>query len=121
MTTHKLSRRRALAGALAAGVVLALPVGAALADTPADTTADRGAAAPYRVDLPEPTGRYPIGTTELHLVDDGRADPWVPGRTRELMVGVWYPAYPSQRGERAPYMPAGVAKAQAGLVAGSVG
>jgi platelet-activating factor acetylhydrolase isoform II len=113
MTTQELSRRRAVIGALAAGLALALPGGAALADTTAPAT--------YRVDLPEPTGRYPIGTTELHLVDEGRADPWVPGRTRELMVGVWYPAYPSQSGERAPYMRPGVAKAQAELVAGSIG
>ncbi|MFC9968000.1 alpha/beta hydrolase family protein [Nocardia ignorata] len=41
--------------------------------------------------LPAPTGPFPIGVTEFHLVDD-RPDPWVPERARELMVSAWYPA-----------------------------
>ncbi|MFD6449080.1 alpha/beta hydrolase family protein [Promicromonospora sp. NPDC060204] len=51
--------------------------------------------------LPEPTGRYPVGLMPLHLVDEDRADPWVPEARRELMVSLWYPAVP--RGEIAPY------------------
>ncbi|WP_165978524.1 alpha/beta hydrolase family protein [Actinomadura darangshiensis] len=68
------------------------------------------AAAPAAFELPRPTGRHQaIGTTELHLVDPGRPDPWVPGRTRELMVSVFYPAArPS--GPAAPYLRPGVAK-----------
>ncbi|GGP17548.1 alpha/beta hydrolase [Nonomuraea glycinis] len=42
--------------------------------------------------LPAPTGVHPVGKTDLHLVDHGRADPWVAGRPRELMVSIWYPA-----------------------------
>jgi dienelactone hydrolase len=52
--------------------------------TPA--TAD---ARPY---LPTPTGRHPVGTTSLHLVDESRQDPWVPSGPRELMVSLWFPA-----------------------------
>ncbi|WP_205718412.1 lipase [Actinomadura sp. WMMA1423] len=72
----------------------------------AKTSAD----APATFDLPRPTGPHQaIGTTELHLVDAGRPDPWVPGRTRELMVGVWYPAATGS-GTTAPYLRPGVAR-----------
>lgn len=30
--------------------------------------------------------------TTVHLVDENRADPWVAGEDRELMVSLWYPA-----------------------------
>ncbi|WP_237047862.1 alpha/beta hydrolase family protein [Lentzea guizhouensis] len=52
--------------------------------------------------LPAPTGGHPIGWTQLHLVDEDRADPWVPTGPRELMVSVWYPAA-AARGDRVPY------------------
>lgn len=44
--------------------------------------------------LPAPTGPYPVGTTTLHLVDHARTDPWgvEPGRPRQLMTSVFYPA-----------------------------
>lgn len=84
-----------MAGALAI-TALAAPVAAA----------EPGAA------LPEPGGRYPVGVTELHLVDHTRQDPWVPGAARELMVTVRYPALPSGK-PLAPYMPPGVAAAAA--------
>ncbi|TDD47580.1 lipase [Kribbella antibiotica] len=58
--------------------------------------------------FPRPTGRFPVGTTELHLVDHRRRDPWVAGRVRELMVSVWYPA--GSGGERAAYLPQGTAE-----------
>lgn len=69
-----------------AGVVLMAAVPATAMATPS--------ASPdvVRFDLPEPAGRYPVGMTELHLVDHARPDPWVPGSTRELMVSVRYPA-----------------------------
>lgn len=53
-------------------------------------------AAPARLALPRPTGLFPVGTTELHLVDSGRIDPWS-AKPRELMISLWYPAWPSVR------------------------
>lgn len=44
------------------------------------------------VTLPEPTGSEAIGVVDLHLVDPSRHDPYLPTRTRELMVSIWYPA-----------------------------
>jgi hypothetical protein len=61
--------------------------------------------------LPEPAGPYAVGTTELHLVDPAREDPWVPGSPRELMVTVRYPAFPS--GPRAVYQDPAVARIMA--------
>ncbi|MEU8304621.1 lipase [Actinomadura sp. NPDC048955] len=93
---------------LAAAAVLPLALSACGASARATKTA---ATAPARFELPRPTGTHQaIGTTELHLVDAGRADPWVPGRKRELMVSVWYPAARSS-GPKAPYLRPGVAKA----------
>ncbi|WP_067821641.1 alpha/beta hydrolase family protein [Actinomadura kijaniata] len=67
-------------------------------------------AAPAGFALPRPTGPHQaIGTTELHLVDRDRPDPWVPGRPRELMVSVWYPAA-APSGRTAPYLRPGVAR-----------
>jgi len=43
--------------------------------------------------LPAPTGHWPIGTVDLHLIDRTRHDPLMPSKPfRELMVSVWYPA-----------------------------
>ena len=66
------------------------------------------ASAATRLVLPEPSGPFPVGETELHLVDPARDDPWV-GGPRELMVGVHYPAVPTPGG-RAPYMLPGAAQ-----------
>jgi dienelactone hydrolase len=52
--------------------------------------------------LPAPTGRHPVGVTQVYLVDRDRPDPWVPTGPRELMVSLWYPAA-AARGERVPY------------------
>ena len=50
-----------------------------------------------RLGLPAPTGRHPVGTTSLHLVDPTRTDPLAPkARPRELMVRLWYPAAPGR-------------------------
>ncbi len=90
----------------AAVLPLALPLAACGASAATVRTA---AAAPATFTLPRPTGPHQaIGTTELHLVDEGRPDPWVPGRTRELMVSVWYPAA-KPSGRTAPYLRPGVA------------
>jgi dienelactone hydrolase len=62
------------------------------------------ASAASPVALLSPEGRYPIGLRTLHLTDTSRADPWVPDQRRELMVSLWYPAFPV--GEPAEYMTA---------------
>jgi hypothetical protein len=92
------SRRRLLSGAaaLAGGLVASTSAAAALAATqPART----------RLTLPEPTGRYDVGTVALHLVDDTRQDPWwATTHARELMVSLWYPARNAGRCDLAPWM-----------------
>jgi len=83
----------ALTAAMAAAV---LGAGPALASAP-----------PLQLTLPPPTGPDQIGTVSLHLVQAGRPDPWVPGRTRELMISLTYPARHAERYPAAPYMEAG--------------
>lgn len=80
---------------------------AALALVPVTLTAPAALAqsTPLQLTLPAPTGRYPVGTIELHLVDHDRPDPLVPERTRELMVSLWYPARPGGDAPPAPYLP----------------
>jgi dienelactone hydrolase len=58
--------------------------------------AGAAAAAPVRMTLPGPSGPFPVGTTELHLVDHDRIDPWS-AKPRELMISLAYPAWPSTR------------------------
>ncbi len=93
---HAITRRRVLAGAAA------LPLAG---------LASRAWAAPVvprsspRLILPAPTGPYPLGTVPLHLVDRSRLDPLAgPGRYRELMASVWYPARDVGWYPRAPWM-----------------
>jgi predicted dienelactone hydrolase len=54
--------------------------------------------------LPKPTGKYPVGTRLLHLVDLSRAEmhpgAW-PGN-REVVVQLWYPAA-TEKGPKAMY------------------
>jgi predicted dienelactone hydrolase len=76
---------------------------ALLAPAPATATASVRRR-PVQLRFPHPTGPFPVGTTELHLVDQSRDDPFVPGRRRELMISVWYPASRAAA-ERAPYLP----------------
>ncbi|WP_214319997.1 alpha/beta hydrolase family protein [Nonomuraea sediminis] len=77
---------------------------------------------PAVLTLPAPTGPHPIGTLDLHLVDSSRPDPYEPGRRRELMVSLWYPA----RDGKQPFAPYLAPKAAArfikanGLTEGSV-
>ncbi len=81
--TTALTRRHLLAAALATGAAVPFAGGGA------------GWAAPAgdRLTLPAPTGPHRVGTASLHLVDRSRPDPIAgPGRHRELMAGVWYPA-----------------------------
>lgn len=55
--------------------------------------------------LPEPTGKYQIGTTTYHIVDETREEIYGddPGGYRELMLQLWYPADPGAANESAPY------------------
>jgi predicted dienelactone hydrolase len=63
-----------------------------------------------RLTLPAPTGRYPVGTVDLHLIDHSRANPWTGTPSyRELMVSLWYPATDVGRFPRAPHMLPGAA------------
>ncbi|HVQ90934.1 MAG TPA: alpha/beta hydrolase [Mycobacteriales bacterium] len=106
---------------LARGVALALPLGLAglvlpSAASSAPATAVGPAVRPAvwpavplanggdgGVLLPAPSGRYPVGSDTLHLVDRSRPDPWVPAAgPRELMVSMFYPARPGP-GPRARY------------------
>jgi predicted dienelactone hydrolase len=89
--------RRFLSFASAAGLAAALATAVPAA----------ASTAPLQLTLPAPTGPDPIGTVSLHLVQNGRPDPWVPGRTRELMVSLWYPARHAGRYPTAPYMTPG--------------
>ncbi|MEU7891649.1 lipase [Nonomuraea sp. NPDC049152] len=82
------STRVPLTGRAVAGLAAALMT---LAATPA--AAAEPPSAPVEVRLQAPTGRQPIGTAALRLVDRSRPDPWVAARPyRELMVSLWYPA-----------------------------
>ncbi|TDU89267.1 platelet-activating factor acetylhydrolase isoform II [Kribbella voronezhensis] len=117
------SRRRAVVAGLAASALLAVPALAHAAPRdperggqPAVRATGSGGAdepqvKPAKVKLPAPTGRYEVGTTELHLIDHRRTDPTAPGRKRELMVGIWYPAGDDDEGPVAKYMPAKTADA----------
>jgi predicted dienelactone hydrolase len=53
------------------------------------------------IQLPAPTGSFPVGAGTLHLVDHSRSDLWVPAEPRELMVSLHYPAFPG--GRSVPY------------------
>lgn len=63
-----------------------------------------------KLELPAPTGVYPLGVMHFHLVDAKRQDPWIPGRSRELMISLWYPAKPAKGQAPAAYMQPGPAK-----------
>jgi dienelactone hydrolase len=63
-----------------------------------------------RLTLPAPTGPYPVGTVDLHLIDRARPNPWAAAPPyRELMVSVWYPARDVGRYPVAPQMRPGAA------------
>lgn len=96
----KRNRKRALLGATAVAVAAgtgAFALTGAHAD-PADPAPLPDLA------IAAPSGPFATGTTALHLVDEGRKDPWVPEEDRELMVTMWYPT--GEEGGTAPYMTA---------------
>lgn len=75
------------------------------------STAAPAFASPVPLTLPALTGTYQVGTTSLHLVDQARADPWVPQQRRELMVTIDYPVRHTGSAPRAPWVPASLAAA----------
>jgi predicted dienelactone hydrolase len=85
------------------------PLVAGLAGVLLLTALPASATAATRLALPAPTGPHAVGSTDLHLVDHARPDPWVAGTTRELMVTVRYPAR-SGGGPKAPYQTPKAAK-----------
>lgn len=58
------------------------------------------------IELPEPSGKYVIGTAYLGFTDASRADPFSADTTmhRELTARAWYPAENTSRPRRAPYL-----------------
>jgi predicted dienelactone hydrolase len=63
-----------------------------------------------RLTLPAPTGPYPVGKVDLHLVDHSRANTWATTPSyRELMISLWYPATDVHRYRLAPQMSPGAA------------
>ncbi|MFI0740488.1 alpha/beta hydrolase family protein [Streptomyces sp. NPDC021100] len=110
------TRRRMLGAALALGAVapLGLAHTAPAAPASAGTVPSRGTGSPARLTLPAPTGPFPVGMVPLHLRDESRLDPNArPGKFRELMATVWYPARAADADAYplAPWMTEGALKA----------
>jgi len=70
--------------------------------------------------LPAPSGPHDVGRTTLHLVDENRADPWLPEQRRELMVTVTYPASETDNFPLAQYVSTETAPAAARDVAAAL-
>ncbi len=83
------SRLLALLGLLVLAIAFALPI---LLPVPS---------------LVAQTGPYAVGTTTLHLVDNGRSDIYAPeeGTPREFMVQFWYPAALTGAEKKAVFLP----------------
>ncbi|MFD8479315.1 alpha/beta hydrolase family protein [Kitasatospora sp. NPDC059673] len=93
-------------GRATAAVVLAATVALGVAAAPGAVAVGKAPAGQLATAaLPVPTGPYAVGTTSVHLVEQGREDPWKAGRPRELMISLWYPTGRAPLGSaRAPYM-----------------
>ncbi|MFH9350406.1 alpha/beta hydrolase family protein [Kitasatospora sp. NPDC017646] len=116
------TRRRVLGAALALGAVAPLGLARTASATPAPTSAGTGSpgtvpsdtGSPARLTLTAPTGPFPVGMVPLHLRDESRLDPNArPGKFRELMATVWYPARAADADAYplAPWMTDGALKA----------
>ncbi|MER5786527.1 acetylhydrolase [Streptomyces mobaraensis] len=110
------TRRRVLGAALALGAGAPLGLAHSVPAAPASTgtVPSGGAGSPARLTLPAPTGPFPVGMVPLHLRDESRLDPNArPGRFRELMATVWYPARAADADAYplAPWMTEGALKA----------
>jgi dienelactone hydrolase len=95
------------------GVITGLAAVATMATAPT-ASADAG---PVKITMPALSGRYPVGTIDLHLVDKARQDPWKPAQRREVMATVSYPADRAGTGRRASWLEPGVANAVDALAA----
>ncbi|MET9295891.1 alpha/beta hydrolase [Streptomyces sp. NPDC003077] len=93
-------RRRSFAGA-----AVAAAMAAALGAVPARAVSAAPPGPGTVLSLPRPAGKQTIGVTSIFLEDEGRADPWVAGENRRLMVSLWYPAR-KPSGTPAAYMTA---------------
>ncbi|MEJ3746778.1 hypothetical protein WEI85_26265 [Actinomycetes bacterium KLBMP 9797] len=83
--SQALTRRGLLGGGAALAATTLLP------EAPAASATEFSGR--VRLRLPAPSGRYPVGTTTLHLVDRSRHDPYLTAQPyRELMVNLTYPA-----------------------------
>jgi len=74
------------------------------------------------VELPAPTGRYPVATTSWRVTDRSRPETFAgAGEFREVEVLAWYPAS-SRNGAVAPYLREGLSEVRAfAKLFGSVG
>ena len=61
----------------------------------------------FSIELPKPTGPYPVGRVVLDWVDDKTLDTWAPvsGTKRELLVWIWYPAATNPSAVADDYLP----------------
>lgn len=68
---------------------------------------------PAAFELPAPTGRLPVGTTQWVVADPSRQETFAPGRQREVQVIAWYPraGATGATGATAPYMRNGMEEA----------
>ncbi|MGW1179425.1 alpha/beta hydrolase family protein [Kitasatospora sp. NPDC002543] len=111
------TRRRVLGAAIALGAAAPLGLAGTASAAPvpsAPTPSADGTGTPARLTLPAPTGPFPVGMVPLHLRDESRLDPNArPGKFRELMATVWYPARAADADAYplAPWMPDGALQA----------
>ncbi|MGA5823694.1 alpha/beta hydrolase family protein [Kitasatospora sp. NPDC094028] len=108
------TRRRMLGAALALGAVAPLGLARTASAAPAPAPASSGTGSTARLTLTAPTGPFPVGMVPLHLRDESRLDPNArPGKFRELMATVWYPARAADADAYplAPWMTDGALKA----------
>jgi pimeloyl-ACP methyl ester carboxylesterase len=74
---------------------------------------------PEIIELPAPTGSYPVGTTVWHVTDKARPETFAgAGVQRQVEVLAWYPAAASGSREPAPYLREGLAEILPRLRAG---
>lgn len=71
------------------------------------------AQAPAPFELPAPTGKSPVGTTQWVVADPSRQDTFATGKQREVQVMAWYPraGATGATGATAPYMRNGMEEA----------
>ncbi|MDG5801395.1 alpha/beta hydrolase [Streptomyces ossamyceticus] len=106
--TRPMARIRARARVVALAMAMACAglavTGSAASAAPSAMPSAPGTGTAPVLELPRPTGPFTVGRTVLSLRDASRADPWVAGERRELMVSLWYPARHGRGAPPAPYM-----------------